>query len=95
MKNKKIRLCTACADCQKQLCSVKSIKQCTDYNQSNAFTSAVNKKGRGTQNHSGQTTKNPIVTNKETKKYTQYAFVLVAADMMHLLISWQRYVIIY
>ena len=66
-----------------------------DYNQSNAFTRAVNKNGSGTQNHSGQTTKNPIVTNNETKKYTQYVFVLVAVAMMHLLIRLQMYVIIY
>lgn len=38
------------------------------YNQSNALTSEVNKNGRGTQNHSGQTTRNPIVTKRETKK---------------------------
>lgn len=46
----------------------KNEKVRTDYNQSKAFTRAVNKNGSGTQNHSGQTTKNPIVTNSETKK---------------------------
>ncbi len=65
------------------------------YNQSNALTSAVNKNGSGTQNHSGHTTKNPIVTNKETKKYTQYVFVLVADAMVHIFIRLQMYVIIY
>ena len=38
------------------------------YNQSNALTKAVNRNGSGTQNHSGSTTKNPIVTIREIKK---------------------------
>jgi hypothetical protein len=47
-----------------------------------AFTKYVQRKGKGTQNHSGFTTKNPKVTTNEIIVYNQYIFTDSAPAVM-------------
>ena len=50
------------------------------YIQSIAWTKYVRRNGSITQNHSGRMIRNPIVSNKDTAKYSQYFPVDLVVD---------------